>query len=159
MEKIEKNNTKKIVGLIVLILCFCLAGVSLYYVFRPKLTASPYTAAVFDLGESKALLEDGRQCGYVNLDNFIRLASSKDKVFNKNTDVKRERDSVIISTKDPSMFFGIDNGVWWRNKYENLPVSFPDNYSFKAALSEQNHVEYIYIPYQILSCLVAYCER
>lgn len=156
----NKPIINKVLTILLYSVLFCIAGIALFYVLRPRLVLTDNSADVYDLKDMKSLLDDGRQCGYVNLENFIKLCSENSSmVFNAKSDVKIMKDSIVFSSKDPNMFFGIDNGNWWKNKYENMPVSFPDANSFKAALLDQKGIKYIYIPYQILLCVVAYNER
>lgn len=153
------KTKNKIISIVTFAIGCCAVSIALYYVLRPSISMSSFSREEFTLGEMNTLLEDGRQCGYINMQNFVKLASKHKSVFNEKNNVKIVKDSVIISSLDPRMFFGINNGEWWRNKYVDLPISFPGNNSFKAALHKEKGVTYIYIPYQILSCLVEYHEN
>jgi len=97
---------------------------------------------------------ESRQIGNISLDKFIGLALQASKSDFDTTCVKRNSDSILIIVKQPKMFFGADAGKWWTKKYSNSPIRILDNNSFKAKVNKINTKEYIYIPYQILSCLV-----
>ena len=104
--------------------------------------------------QDSTILHNDRQCGNVNLNKFIALASGKPRnVFDPSHHIRRTEDSITFSTSLPSIFFGQDNGKWWKSRYKNLPISFPDNNSFTAAVCKKDSIEYIYIPYEILMCL------
>lgn len=145
---------KKITKLVAFIICFSLASVVLIWLSEPKLQTRAYTTRVYSLQSDTTLLDDGRQYGDINLQKFIELASKKPaSVFNPSTDVIRTRDSITFKTTVPSIFFGIDGGSWWKTKYKILPISFPDDFSFRAAIHTKDSTEFIFIPYHILSCL------
>lgn len=151
-----KQSTKRFRSIFYYIICLVLVGVCLFWMSRPALENKAYSTRVFSTQADPVLLDDGRQYGDVNLLKFIELASKKPStVFNPATDMVRTRDSITFTTSAPSIFFGVDGGAWWKKKYKNLPISFPDDHSFQAAIHVKDSTEYIFIPYQILSCLAA----
>lgn len=148
---------KWIVSITVFTVCFALAAWGLYMLLKPSISLREYGRPVYELGSAvDTLMLADRQCGYVNLDKFMALARKSDPNVSIQT---AKRDSVTISTQVPSQFFRIDGDRWWKEKYKNVPVSFPDNKSFRAKVEKWDGVEYIYIPYQILTNLAAYNER
>ena len=150
----SKKAVKKILSLLAYVGFIGLLGLVTVKLTRPKLGSNPIRTTVHSLKDS-TLLGDGRQYGDVNLDMFIELVSRKPvSVFDPDRDTVRTGDSITFSTRTPFIFFGIDDGEWWKTKYKDLPVSFPDDHSFRAAVHTKDGVEYMLIPYQILSCLV-----
>ena len=151
---------KKLIKTIVYLACFGLAAscvLELYKIHEDRISrnVNVYKTVEHVLQKDSTLLENGRHYGNVNLEMFLELASKKPHtIFEPSRDVRRDGDSITISTKTPSMFFGRNDGVQWRKKYgDNLPISFPDEYSFRAALRTIDGVEYICIPYHILYSL------
>lgn len=145
---------KKLIRLLLYILCTGVFAFILHFISKPELGEKKYETKVHYLQKDSTLLDGGRQCGDVNLHKFIELAAKKGtNVFDSTKNVTRRRDSITFSTSVPSMFFGIDGGQWWKEKYKILPISFPDDHSFRAVIHKKDGVEYIYIPYHILSCL------
>ncbi len=142
-----------IYGAVFIALCF-----AIYRMSCPQMLEKSYSSITYDLASMKTLLEKeegGRQCGYVNYHKLIELAS-KSFVFDSTSNVKISGDSVTVSCRSPYLFFGVDGGKGWKERYSDLPISFPSNSSFKAELKEIDGQEYIYIPYQILACLANY---
>lgn len=146
---------KKFLTLLVYIVCFFVFGWFVLKISQPKMHKKTYSSSVFSF-QTDSLLLDERHCGDINLQKFIELASQKDvSIFNVSRDVVRTNDSITFSTSLRSIFFGQEGGAKWKNKYKNLPVSFPDDHSFRAVVHTIDGVEYIYIPFQILSCLAS----
>lgn len=155
---------KKITKIIIICSVFIVASLCIYSTSRPKLTTIDYKVKNYDLASIDSLiLEDNRHCGWVNLERFIGLTSQQGtRYFDDQSCVKREKDSVVISINPTrqQVFFGTDDGQWWRKdrNYANLPITFPTESSFKARVKQEDGVEYIYIPYQILVSLAEYSE-
>ena len=147
-------KTNKHIGFLLFLICAALIAFLVFNYSKPKLSETPFKESIHLLQKDSTLMEDGRQYGDINLDKFIELASRKPRsVFNPATDVVRSGDSVTFSSNSPAIFFGVDNGAWWKKKYKELPISFPDERSFRAVVHTKDSVEYILIPYEILSCL------
>lgn len=147
---------KQIIRIVIFIALFAVASLMLYRIVKPNIQLVSYTTAVYELDTMSVLLDDDRHCGYINLNKFIQLASKHEKsVFDSTAGVVKERDSITFSTSTPKIFFGVDGGSWWKKKYKQLPISFHDAYSFTAKVEKINHQDYIYIPYEILSCLAS----
>lgn len=133
--------------------CVGVLGLVMLKRAKPQLRENPIQMTVHSLQKDSTLLD--RHYGDVNLAKFIELASRKPRsVFDPANNMVRTGDSITFSTSTPAIFFGSDdNGEWWRNKYKDLPISFPDEHSFRAAVHMIDSVEYIVIPYQILFSL------
>ena len=150
-------NKKWIVSITVFTVLFALIAWGYYRLVKPTIILKEYGENLHELGvPSDTLIMADRQCGYVNLEKFISLARKGDP----NVTVKKaKKDSVTITTQVPAQFFRIDGDRWWKEQYKNLPVTFPDDHSFRAKVEKRDSVQYIYIPYQILTNLAAYNER
>lgn len=68
------------------------------------------------------------------------------------SDYSIENDSVRFIIRDAYQFYGTDEGKAWIGAYKNLPIHI-DKEGFTAKLETIDSVEYVYLPYQILSCV------
>lgn len=115
---------------------------------KPSVDEVAYESLLWDLSKTDSLLVDGkwddRQVGYVNLEQFKKLA--EDTQYFDHIDDKVKGDSIKFIAKDIKVFFGTDNVL---SKCKNLKISIDTN-SFTAEVKKIEGVKYIYIPYHIL---------
>lgn len=161
---INKNSIK----IVFFILINAVTIATFYQFTNPRLKQSVFEPNEYLLSDTLLVHDDYRQCGTINLNKFIKLASERGtSQFDQRTIKRfssRGHDSITFVSSDPAMFFGTDGGRWWREEkaYSNLPISFPDGVrggAFTAAVEKINGTEYIYIPYQILLCVSQYNFR
>lgn len=107
------------------------------------------------LGDSVML--DGRHMGWVNLNKFLEKAQKMPKKLFTASDYEIKGDSVVIHVRHKSYFYGQDEGRYWIHAYKNIPIRFTDD-GFVAAVKKIDTVQYLYIPYQILSSVVSTAE-
>ncbi|GHT47435.1 hypothetical protein AGMMS49965_25490 [Bacteroidia bacterium] len=143
------KNIIKIGGFVVAVI---LLGFLLHKGCKPKLSGE-LREKFENQNPSDSTMIESRQIGNISLDKFITLALQAKFDFDT-TCVKRDGDSILIIVKRPKMFYGKDEGEWWRERYKKLPIRILNDNSFKARINVINDKEYIYIPYHILSCLV-----
>ncbi len=119
---------------------------------KPKQTAS--IRQQFEQSNSTdTLINDSRHVGFVNLDKFLKLALKNRIMFDSSCfDIRG--DSIKIIVRSPNMFYGNNNGDWWLNKFKDLPVNIYPDFSFSAKVMEIKNERYLYIPYQMLFCLI-----
>lgn len=124
----------------------------IYFVGRTHVE-SPNSNIMYTMNDS--IMLEGRHMGYVNLNKFIELAKKlpPQGTFTE-TDYSIDDDSIKIIVKDVLNFYGPDGGIDWIFAYKNIPISISDN-GFSAAVKEIDSVQYMYIPYQILSVVAA----
>ena len=120
---------------------------------KPTVNEVAYESLLWDLSKTDSLLVGGnwddRQVGYVNLEQFIRLAQATpyfDRVENA------KGDSLRFVARDVGVFFGSDRVL---AQHKNLQVSVDEN-SFTADVKKINGVKYVYIPYHILVSLAGW---
>lgn len=101
--------------------------------------------------EDSIMLEQ-RHMGYITLSKFVKLAQKLPKGCFTASDYSIEKDSVRFIIRDAYQFYGTDEGKAWIGAYKNLPIHI-DEEGFTAKLETIDSVEYIYLPYQILSCV------
>ncbi len=137
-----------------------LALVTLFVLmFRSKPRESNVLRAKFsNTTATDSLMIDERHAGYINLEKFVNTALlDRDGCFNSSCiSYSSKRDSVtfkMVQVGKDKIFYGADHGKWWRHKYKNIPVNTQDTF-FTASVSVYDSIEYIYIPYQILACLL-----
>lgn len=94
-----------------------------------------------------SILIMNRHMGYIRYDRFVNLI--KDKLTKAApTDISVRGDSVYFRTKYPHYFYGQNDN--WIRQYKNLPIHIT-NEGFKAKLQTIDTIQYVLIPYQILS--------
>lgn len=114
----------------------------------------------YDMADSLMLEE--RHMGYVNLHKFLNLAATHNS-FDSISDFKWENDSTVrfdVKNRVDSrvLFYGSDCGVDWKSRFKNIPVSITDS-CFSAKVKVIDSIEYVYIPYQILTSVALSVER
>ena len=114
-----------------------------------KVRLNPGDANVMHTLEDSIMLE-GRHMGYVNMRKFIDLSKKLPNRCFTNNDYNIQSDSIAIKVNNKRFFYGIDGGANWIHAYKNIPIHITED-GFKAAISEIDSIEYIYIPYQVLS--------
>lgn len=112
--------------------------------------------------ESDSLLSPERHFGNVSLLKLKQLLSVSGMV-DTATQVVQENDSIhfiIANPKQSRMYLGAGDGQYegekWTEKYKNLPISIVPHSHISAKLVHKNGKDYVYIPYEMLSCVVAY---
>lgn len=112
--------------------------------------------------KTDSLLSPERNFGNVNLLKFKALLASSG-VVDTAADVVRKNDSIyfsIATAKQSRMYFGFgdgsDEGEKWTEKFRNLPIGIVAHKHISAKVVQKEGKEYVYIPYEMLSCVVAF---
>lgn len=96
-----------------------------------------------------------RHMGYVNYERFVKL--TKDVFSNVGKiDISVQGDSAYFNTKYTHYFYGQNDG--WIEQYKNLPIHI-SNDGFSAKIQEIDTIQYVFLPYQILSNIAKYGEN
>ena len=144
-----KEVIKKIVlPLILLILLILFSWITIMCFVMPKGGQNDFQTQMIHISDEK--LYGPRQCGWVNLKLFSDYAKSKDPSFT----FSEKENSVGFSTLSCDRYFGA-NGVESNMiiKYSSsLSISIDSN-GFEAKKETIDSIDYVYIPYIILSNL------
>lgn len=97
-----------------------------------------------------SVMLDGRHMGHVTFSKFVELAQKLPRNRFTASDYSIEKDSVWFTIRDPYQFYGTDGGKKWISSYKNLPIRVTEE-GFMAKLETIDSVQYVYLPYHILS--------
>ena len=152
---------KKIIGMLMFVILCTMALCGIYKYSSVEINAGRECSCYkYNIADSTLL--DERHMGYVNLHKFLKLASTHNS-FDSISDFKWENDSTVrfdVKNRVDSrvLFYGSDCGVDWRSRFKNIPVSITDS-CFSAKVKVIDSIEYVYMPYQILTSVALSVER
>ena len=149
---------KTVIKIIMFVVIGILVGFILNKSCKPTLS-NEFENKLKNQNMNDSIMYDYRHIGDISLDKFIAFALKAHSSDFDTTCIKRDKDSILFIVKQTQMFYGEDEGEWWREKYKNLPIRIFDDNSFKAKIIVINDKEYIHIPYHILSCLVDFVHK
>lgn len=149
------NQILIIIPAIGILLSFFLAGC------EPQVSDRLKEKFVYTEG-SDSLLQENRAFGNITLHKFNELLS-RSGIYDTTSLIQRSGDSILFSianNQQMNMFLGYgdgsNEGEIWTRKYKNLPISIHADNTIAAKVNHANGKEYIYIPYEMLFCVVDY---
>lgn len=146
------DKNKKYSVVILLVGLFVIFGLVIVLVGKMKI--QPGNVDVIRAVEDSIMLPD-RHMGYVNVAKFVELSKKLPNNCFTDDDYSIEKDSIWITVHSRRYFYGMDGGDYWISFYKNIPIRIEDN-GFMAEIKDVDSVQYMYIPYQILSTVASH---
>ena len=112
--------------------------------------------------DNDSILQEKRAFGNITLQKFTGLLA-RSGIYDTTTHIARNGDSIlftIANVQQMNMFLGYgdgsNEGEKWTKKYKNLPINIHADNTIAAKVNQVNGKEYVYIPYEMLFCVVDY---
>ena len=153
--KTSRNHFIISIFIFALLLTFTLSGC------EPKVSSQ--LKEKFDSNtDSDSVLQEKRAFGNITLQKFTDLLA-RSGIYDTAAHIARNGDSIlftIANAQQMNMFLGYgdgsNEGEKWTKKYKNLPISIHSDNAIAAKVNHVNDKEYVYIPYEMLFCVVDY---
>ena len=130
---------------IILVMVVAIAIITFFvskYARVKLMPAKHFVYSEFNAKDSSMIM--GRHMGYINYERFVELVKKEIP----DTQISIEGDSACFSTQNLHYYLGQEDD--WTRKYRNIPIHINKD-GFSAKLQKIDTVQYVLLPFQILS--------